>query len=146
MKTMRGTCGDCKCNVRNIADSSAYSQHPMAIALGPPYVYPYHGDNDTALIEAIQAAMKVNINRLYVVVEGVTDQSIPPYMQKPFVRGTVKSLLETNFTVLAQEVITANKGVVPSLPDHIRTHLLGKQEFESTPSGHVLRWVDGTGL
>lgn len=37
---------------------SNYSQHAMAVTLGPPYVFPYQGSDEASLLDAVKLAMK----------------------------------------------------------------------------------------
>ncbi|KAJ7210869.1 hypothetical protein GGX14DRAFT_625078 [Mycena pura] len=109
-----------------------YSQHPMAVALGRPYVHTYMGNNQTQLIEAVKQAMEVDLNTRF----------IPPKMQEPFVRKGVQHVLAIDFETRARDAIVANGRNVPAHRNHTRVHLLQKNDLKIIANGTRPRWTE----
>ncbi|KAF7356477.1 hypothetical protein MVEN_00980800 [Mycena venus] len=108
-----------------------YSQHPMAVALGQPYVHTYMGNNQTQLIEAVKQTMEVNLDRF-----------IPPKMQEPTVRKGIHQVLTIDFEAKAHDAIATNGGNIPAHQDHTRMHLLEKNNLVIIANGTRPRWTE----
>ncbi|KAJ7072774.1 hypothetical protein C8F01DRAFT_260438 [Mycena amicta] len=108
-----------------------YSQHPMAVALGAPYVHTYMADNQTQLIQAVEETMKIGLDRF-----------IPPKMREPFVRSAIRKVLNTDFDAKARETIVANGGQMPRHLDHTRLFMIGRDDLLVVRNGTRPRWTE----
>ncbi|ORY35916.1 hypothetical protein BCR39DRAFT_513030 [Naematelia encephala] len=107
----------------------AYGQHPMALALGPPWVYGYQAGNGTDLIAKVNQAMQAPIPRY-----------IPPFMKQSFVDSHIREVLTFDFESLAAQKISDNGGKRPVVPAHSLATLVKHNSLWLEKPGEQLRW------
>ncbi|KAK4684467.1 hypothetical protein P7C73_g5711, partial [Tremellales sp. Uapishka_1] len=109
-----------------------YSQHPMALHVGPPHIFPYLKDSEESLLQAVNQAMNVSPGRY-----------IPPNMRLPYVTETILSVLATDFDAMAAKVIQNNGGQVPRAEEKVRQHIIDAWGPHSAGApGTPIKWEE----